>query len=88
MTSHLIRCSVAFAILAGLCFSASSATAGDIFPDEKLEAAIKEVLRRQGKDEIKEEDLKNVYQVTARGKGIKSLKGLEKCPNMVLIDPQ
>ena len=62
------------------------ATAGDIFPDEALEAVIKEVLRKQGKDEIKEEDLKNVFQVAAKKKGIKSLAGLEKCTSLVLID--
>lgn len=85
--SRLIRCAVAVAIMtAGLILPERKATAGDIFPDEKLEAVIKDVLRRQGKEEIKEEDLKNVFQVTARGKGIKSLKGLEKCPRMVLID--
>lgn len=75
--------SVAVALLSGL---SPRASAGDIFPDENLEAAIKEVLRKQGKTEIKEEDLKNVFQVTARGKGIKSLKGLEKCTSMVLIN--
>jgi internalin A len=62
------------------------AAAGDIFPDEALEAVIKEVLRKQGKEEIKEEDLKNVFQVAAKKKGIKSLAGLEKCTSLVLID--
>ena len=87
MTTRTIRRSIAVAILlARLFLSESLATAGDIIPDENLEAAIKKVLRRQGKDEIKEEDLQNVYQVTARGKGITNLKGLEKCSNLVLID--
>ena len=63
-----------------------TASAGDIFPDEALEAAIKAVLKKQGKDTIKAEDLKNVYQVTARVKGIKVLTGLDKCMNMALID--
>lgn len=66
--------------------SAAPVVADEIFPDENLRAAIKAVLKKQGKDEIKEADLKNVYQVTARKKGIKSLSGLEKCTNLVLLD--
>ena len=53
MTNRLIRYSTAVVVLlAGLTFQDCSASAGDIFPDENLEAAIKDVLRRQGKEEI------------------------------------
>jgi internalin A len=82
MLTRLTFLAVAASILA----SSAVQAAGEIFPDPGLEAAIKAVLKKQGKDTIKDEDLKNVYQVTAKDKGIKNLAGLEKCTNIVLLD--
>ena len=63
-----------------------SASAADLFPDDKLEAVIREILRKKSdKEEIAEADLKNVYILHAQGKGIKDLTGLEKCPNLAEV---
>lgn len=59
-----------------------------MFPDKALEAAVRyQILEKRDKtDELTEDDLKKVFILEARGKGIKDLTGLEKCVNLQLIN--
>jgi Leucine-rich repeat (LRR) protein len=62
-----------------------SAHAASPFPDKKLEAAIRDVLKHEPNVELNDEKLQNVYILEAAGKDIKDLTGLEKCTNLALI---
>lgn len=66
----------------------SSLIAQDVFPDKALEAAVRwEVFeKRYNSEPIKAEDVKNISQVVARGKGIKSLEGLQHCKALMKLD--
>src|SRR3954451_5047987 len=61
------------------------ASAASPFPDKNLEAAVRAVLQHEPKTELSDEKLLNVYVLEAPGKGIKDLKGLEKCKNLALL---
>lgn len=76
----------AAALVAGLVL-ANSASADEIFPDEKLRAVIKAILVKKqiNKETIEEADLKTIYFLDAAGQGIKDLTGLEKCTNLASI---
>src|SRR5262249_40613250 len=77
---------LAAAFIAGL-LVANTASADEIFPDEKLRAVIKAILVKKqiNKDTIEEADLKTIYFLDANGQGIKDLTGLEKCTNLASI---
>jgi Leucine-rich repeat (LRR) protein len=62
--------------------------AQDVFPDKALEKAIRwEVFEKRYNDQpITVEDVKSISQVVARGKGIKSLEGLQHCKAIMKID--
>lgn len=62
--------------------------AEDLFPDKGLEAAVrKEVFaKRYNNEPLTKEDVKNISQVMGKGKGIKSLAGLEHCVAVQEID--
>ncbi|XZE21430.1 leucine-rich repeat domain-containing protein [Pirellulaceae bacterium SH449] len=77
----------ATAILTGLGIG-PIAGAQDVFPDKALEKAIRwEVFEKRYNDQpITADDVKNISQVVARGKGIKSLAGLEHCKAIMKID--
>jgi len=64
----------------------SSAWAG--LPDKNLEAAVRAVIfeKKDNTQEITDDDLKKVYVLEARGKGIKDLTGMEKCVNLQLFN--
>ena len=66
----------------------SPLNAQDLFPDKALEAAVRwEVFeKRYNSEPIKAEDVKNISQVVARGKGVKSLEGLQHCKSLMKID--
>ncbi len=75
---------------AGVCaclFTFRTAAAGPI-PDKGLEAAVRQQVfeKRDKTDELTEEDLKKVFILEGKNKGIKDLTGLEKCPNLALIN--
>src|SRR5437667_12476765 len=57
-------------------------------PDKNLEAAVRSVIfEKKGTDaEITDDDLKKVYILEARGKGIKDLTGMEKCVNLMQLN--
>lgn len=74
-------------VLTSLIASGQDAQAG-IFPDKNLEAAVRsQVFEKKDKtDELTEDDCKKVFILEARGKGISSLAGLEKCVNLQLVN--
>lgn len=63
------------------------AVAGPI-PDKALEAAVRRQVfeKRDKPDELTEDDLKKVFILDGKNKGIKDLTGLEKCPNLAEIN--
>lgn len=71
-----------------LVFAVSPLNAQDLFPDKNLEAVVrKEVFeKRYNTDPITAEDVKNISQVVGKGKGIKSLEGLQHCKSLMKID--
>ncbi len=67
-----------------LAISPASSANADIFPDKQLETVIKEILKKKQlkTDKINEADLKDIFFLTANGKDIADLTGLEKCTNL------
>jgi hypothetical protein len=72
----------------GLSLFAATASAQDkpLVPDKNLETALKAELKKKAEEPLKEEDLKNVFFLEAKKKEIADLTGLEKCPNLALIN--
>lgn len=66
----------------------AKANAQDLFPDKALEAAVrKEVFeKRYNSEPLTLDDVKNISQVVGKGKGIKSLEGLQHCKALMKID--
>jgi Leucine-rich repeat (LRR) protein len=67
---------------------ASRAFAGPI-PDKNLEAVVRAVIfekKDKPNEELNDEDLKKVFILKGKGKGIKDLAGLEKCTNLLELD--
>jgi hypothetical protein len=60
----------------------------EIFPDKNLETAVRAVIfeKKDPSKELTDDDLKKVFILEAKGKGIRDLKGLEKCTNLHLIN--
>jgi internalin A len=65
-----------------------SAVAEDLFPDKNLEAAVRQQVfeKRNKPDPLVEADVVNISTVVGKGKKIASLKGLEKCKSLALLD--
>lgn len=59
-----------------------------IFPDKALEEAVRAVVfeKRFNQEPITKEDVANIPHVIGRGKGIKSLEGLQHCKALMKID--
>ena len=68
-------------------FAAEVLAAGPI-ADKALEAVVRQQVfeKRDKPDDLTEDDLKKVFILEGRNKGIKDLSGLEKCPNLALIN--
>lgn len=85
-----MRCLILLSLIALTISSlaAKPGTADDLFPDKGLEAAVRyEVFaKRYNQEPITADDVKNISKVEGKGKGIKSLKGLEHCVAVQLID--
>lgn len=66
----------------------SSAQAQDLFPDKGLEAAVRREVfeKRYNTEPITVDDVKNISQVVGKGKGIKSLEGLQHCKSLMKLD--
>ncbi len=89
MSSSFFACRlIALAGMALGSISYCALRADDVFPDKNLEAAVrKEVFeKRYNTDPITVEDVKNISQVVGKGKGIKSLEGLQHCKSLMKLD--
>jgi hypothetical protein len=75
-----------FALFVSASFS-PALLAGPI-PDKNLEAVVRAVIfdKKDKPDELTEEDLKKVFILEGKGKGIKDLTGLEKCVNLAQLN--
>jgi hypothetical protein len=63
---------------------AEEKTSEALVPDENLRAVVLELKKKRQKpgDEITKEDLRDIYFLDAKGRGIKDLTGLEHCYNL------
>jgi internalin A len=73
------------------CFALAIPTMGlgqDLFPDKALEAAVRREVfeKRYNAEPITADDVKNLSQVIGKGKGIKSLEGLQHCKALMKLD--
>lgn len=82
ITNPLTRWGYSLCILC-LCGSDSPA-AGPLVPDKNLATAIKANLPNH-KGDLTEKALADLYRLDANGKGIASLAGLDKCPNLMEV---
>src|SRR5690606_32952160 len=75
-------------MVALLLLSPAASSADEIFPDENLRNAIKEILKQKQieKEQIAEEDLKSIFFLKAEGRKIADLTGLEKCTNLAQVE--
>lgn len=64
-----------------------AAAADKLIPDPALEAAVREQVfaKRYNQEPLTKDDVKDISQVVAIGKGIKSLEGLQHCLSLRLI---
>jgi hypothetical protein len=74
--------------LSCLFFSASIGWAQDLFPDKGLEAVVRREVfeKRYNSEPLTADDVKNISQVIGKGKGIKSLEGLQHCKALMKLD--
>jgi internalin A len=86
LMNPLLRIVLAFVVVFGL--GQGRVAAEDLFPDKNLEAAVRqEVFEKRNKTEpLVEADVVNISQVRGNGRKIASLKGLEKCKSIALIE--
>jgi len=65
-----------------------AAFAEDLIPDKNLEAAVRREVfeKRYNTEPLTADDVKNISQVVGKGKGIKSLEGLQHCKALMKID--
>src|SRR5690606_21510137 len=86
----MMRCSrslLAFALLMTVTIPSQAADQpASLFPDQNLEAAVRDVLKKSDKDALAEADLKNVYILKAQDSKIADLTGLEKCTNLAELN--
>src|SRR4029450_8530766 len=69
-------------------FSPRSQSARAGLPDKNLEAVVRSVIfeKKDNTNEITDDDLKKVFVLKGKGKGIKDLTGMEKCTNLLELD--
>jgi internalin A len=84
-----LRCGLA-TTMAIASFAVQSLTiwADDLFPDKNLEAAVRREVfeKRYNTEALSADDVKNISQVVGKGKGIKSLEGLQNCKALMKLD--
>ncbi len=68
------------------CRETTARAAASLFPDKGLEAIVREELKKGDKEELKEDDLKNIYFLRGKGKKIANLAGIEKCVNVESVE--
>jgi len=64
------------------------AVCDDLIPDKNLEAVVRREVfdKRYNTEPLTAADVKNISQVVGKGKGIKSLEGLQHCKALMKID--
>lgn len=74
--------SISFAI------QAQVAICDDLIPDKNLETVVRREVfdKRYNTEPLTAEDVKNISQVVGKGKGVKSLEGLQHCKSLMKID--
>lgn len=62
--------------------------AQDLFPDKGLEAVVRREVfeKRYNSEPLTADDVKNISQVIGKGKGIKSIEGLQHCKALMKLD--
>ncbi len=91
-SAYSLRCSpvaaIAFLSLVLPVSLVSMVRADDLFPDKNLEAAVRREVfeKRYNSEPLTAEDVKNISQVIGKGKGIKSLEGLQNCRAIQKLD--
>jgi internalin A len=83
-----LRLAVSLLAIGSLCLAAQPAAADDLFPDKNLEAVVRQYVfeKRNKPDALVEADVVNISTIVGKGKKIESLKGLEKCKSLALLD--
>lgn len=71
-----------------LAIQARVAICDDLIPDKNLETVVRREVfdKRYNTEPLTAEDVKNISQVVGKGKGIKSLEGLQHCKSLMKID--
>jgi internalin A len=88
LETYLMTRSLAISYLC-LTFAATAAAAdAPLFPDANLEAAVRAHVygKRDNKEPLTVDDVKNLSVITAKGKAIKDLSGLEKCAALAQLE--
>ncbi|HVC92280.1 MAG TPA: hypothetical protein VND64_01255, partial [Pirellulales bacterium] len=88
MTKPVAQALMIASLIGTLLLPGATPAAAGPFPDKNLELAVRAVLidKRDPATELTDEDLKKVFVLEARGKGIKDLTGLEKCTNTLQLN--
>ena len=86
--NKLISATFAATLLAGLSIFADMAQAGELFPDKRLDAAVRKYVfeKKNNEEPLTEEDVRDISSIVAKGKKIQNLAGLEKCTSLALLD--
>ena len=63
-------------------------TVVSIFPDKNLEAVVRKSVfaKRDNKEPLTAKDVEKISTIEGKGKGIRDLRGLEKCLSLALLD--
>ncbi len=88
LENSLLRNFAAVTMVVSVAIQAQVAFCEDLFPDKNLEAAVRREVfeKRYNTEPITADDVKNISQVVGKGKGIKSLEGLQNCKSLMKID--
>jgi len=75
-------------VLSAFSFFKVPVLAQDLFPDKGLEAAVRREVfeKRYNSEPLTADDVKKISQVIGKGKGIKSLEGLQHCKALMKLD--
>ncbi len=84
----LVRRVAAISLFVSVTMQVQLAVCGDLFPDKNLESVVRREVfdKRYNTEPLNEADVKNISQVVGKGKGIKSLEGLQHCKALMKID--
>src|SRR5689334_5936314 len=80
--------SLALTLLAAIVLNAlATPAAAVVFPDKNLEAALRALVfeKKDKTDELTDDDLRKIFILDGKGKGIANLAGLEKCESLLEI---